>query len=359
MLKRDNYTLSHIMDIRAQTGSDPAIIERTVFAFGLLEAIAKTGMSFIFKGGTSIMMLLKEPRRLSTDIDILVKPGTDIDEYIQKAGAFFPFKHVVEDFRTAHSTIEKRHFRFYFTSPRNGEDFNVLLDVVFEENVYLKIEEKEIMGNHLLTEGDNLTVRIPNKNCLLGDKLTAFAPHTIGVPFFRGRDSMHLEIIKQMFDCWTILQEMDDFHMVSQNYGIIAEKEIGYRKTALAKRDCLVDTIQTCICILGEGSIREDEYKQYFAGINAIQTHLFNGKMNGQEAGKYACSIMYLAACILTESEFVRIENPDSYRAMKLPMKGIKKISRLKNIDVEAYAQMVRSLQMLQEEGLFLESIDL
>ena len=61
MLKRDNYTQSHIMNIRAQTGADPAIIERTVFAFGLLEAIAKAGMSFIFKGGTSIMIL-----RLST-----------------------------------------------------------------------------------------------------------------------------------------------------------------------------------------------------------------------------------------------------------------------------------------------------
>lgn len=82
MLKRENYTQSHIMDIRSRTGSDPAIIERTVFAFGLLEAIAKTGMSFIFKGGTSIMMLLREPRRSSTDIDILVKPGTDIDEYM-------------------------------------------------------------------------------------------------------------------------------------------------------------------------------------------------------------------------------------------------------------------------------------
>ena len=136
MLKRDNYTQSHIMNIRAQTGADPAIIERTVFAFGLLEAIAKTGLSFIFKGGTSIMMLLKEPRRLSTDIDILVKPGTDIDEYIQKAGAFFPFKRVVEDFRTAQSTIEKRHFRFYFTSPRNGEDFNVLLDVLIRPFLY-------------------------------------------------------------------------------------------------------------------------------------------------------------------------------------------------------------------------------
>ena len=79
--------------------------------------------------------------------------------------------------------------------------------------------------------------------------------------------------------------------------------------------------------------------------------------MNGQEAGRCACSVMYLATCILTKNEFNLIENPDSYRTTKLSMKGIKKISRLKNIDVDAYAQMVRSLQLLQKEGLFLESI--
>ena len=42
MLKVENYTLSNILDIRAQTGADPAIIERMVYAFGLLEAIART-----------------------------------------------------------------------------------------------------------------------------------------------------------------------------------------------------------------------------------------------------------------------------------------------------------------------------
>ncbi len=39
MLSRENYTEVHINDLRAQTGADPSILERTVFAFGLLEAI--------------------------------------------------------------------------------------------------------------------------------------------------------------------------------------------------------------------------------------------------------------------------------------------------------------------------------
>lgn len=357
MLKSENYTLSNIMDIRARTGADPTIIERTVYAFGLLEAITRTGMPFIFKGGTSLMILLKEPRRLSTDIDIIVEPGINIDDYIQKAGTIFPFSRVVERNRSAKYNIEKRHFRFYFESPRSGEEFNILLDVVFEKNPYEKLEEKEIDGEYLLTEGDNLKVKVPDKNCILADKLTAFAPHTIGVPFCRGSEPMYLEIIKQMFDCWTILQEMDDYQTVSRVYDTVSRIEMDFREIALEKKDCLLDTIQSCICILGEGSIKAEEYAQYYAGINALQTHIFNGKMNGQEAGRCVCGVMYLATCLLTDTNYERIEDPEAYRSIKLPLKSIKKISRLKNIDTMAYAYMIKSIQLLQEKGYYRESI--
>lgn len=67
MLKRENYTSEHIDALRKQTGADPSILERTVFAFGLLEALCRVKMPFIFKGGTSLLILLDEPRRLSTD----------------------------------------------------------------------------------------------------------------------------------------------------------------------------------------------------------------------------------------------------------------------------------------------------
>lgn len=33
MLKRENYTSEHIDALRKQTGADPSILERTVFAF--------------------------------------------------------------------------------------------------------------------------------------------------------------------------------------------------------------------------------------------------------------------------------------------------------------------------------------
>ena len=65
MLSRENYTEVHINDLRAQTGADPSILERTVFAFGLLEAIRIVELPFIFKGrraAVRLIRLLEEPR---------------------------------------------------------------------------------------------------------------------------------------------------------------------------------------------------------------------------------------------------------------------------------------------------------
>lgn len=69
MLLHDNYTREHIDEIRQRNRVDPTLLERSIYAMGLLEALARVGMPFIFKGGTCLMLLLERPRRLSTDID--------------------------------------------------------------------------------------------------------------------------------------------------------------------------------------------------------------------------------------------------------------------------------------------------
>ncbi len=57
MLVKENYTADNIFRLQSETETDPSIIERTIFAFGLLEAIRSVDMPFIFKGGTSLMLL--------------------------------------------------------------------------------------------------------------------------------------------------------------------------------------------------------------------------------------------------------------------------------------------------------------
>lgn len=76
------------------------------------------------------MLLLEHPGRLSTDIDIVVEPGTAIDDYISRAGEIFPFLDVEEQVRIGRNNIEKRHFKFKYHSPISHRDVTVLLDMI-------------------------------------------------------------------------------------------------------------------------------------------------------------------------------------------------------------------------------------
>ena len=91
MIDRKTYNLDYIRELQRRYKTDPVLLERVLYAFGLLEALVKVGLKFTFKGGTSLMLILDHPVRLSTDIDIIVDPGTDVDRYIEQAGAIFPF----------------------------------------------------------------------------------------------------------------------------------------------------------------------------------------------------------------------------------------------------------------------------
>ena len=71
MINAKSFTAGHIRSIQQQGKRDPALIERTIFAFGLLEALARSELPFVFKGGSSLMLLLDKPRRFSTDVDTM------------------------------------------------------------------------------------------------------------------------------------------------------------------------------------------------------------------------------------------------------------------------------------------------
>ncbi len=49
-------------------------MENMIYALHLLEQLKLSGLDFIFKGGTSLILMLEEPQRFSVDIDIIVRP---------------------------------------------------------------------------------------------------------------------------------------------------------------------------------------------------------------------------------------------------------------------------------------------
>ena len=347
MLSKEIYTQEYISELRGRTGDDPLMIEKTLFAFGLLEAIRSVDMPFVFKGGTALMLLLDIPRRFSTDIDIVVEPGTDIDSYIEKAKTVFPFFDKEEDIRKGKNNIEKRHFRFKYLSPGSGKEVVVILDVLFEERQYPNTVFKPIKNSLLLTEGEDLIVEMPDIESILGDKLTAFAPHTTGIEFGQNKE---LEIIKQLFDCATLFDGMKNLEIVRDSYRKVVRSEMSYRGLTCPMEDVLKDTIRGCLCIATRGGNNPDDFKYYIDGIGRIRNHIISQMFNGEIAGAYASRVMYLAANVLTGNDHIlRIIDGREYAAQKAEISKPKWFSYMRIVDPVSYGYLIEASRLLKD----------
>ena len=96
MIQKETYLLDNIQRIKDKYNLDPELIQRAIFALGLVETLIVVGADFVFKGGSSLMLLNETPKRLSTDVDILVDPAYDKNLLYQKVGYLFE-KHFGSD----------------------------------------------------------------------------------------------------------------------------------------------------------------------------------------------------------------------------------------------------------------------
>ncbi len=346
MLSKIMYTSEYIEDLYRQTGNDPALLERVIYAFGLLEAIRRVELPFCFKGGTALMILLDSPKRLSTDIDIIVEPGVDIDEYIRKAGEIFPFMDVEEQIRVGKNDIEKRHFKFKYHSPRTGENVTILLDVLIENVQYGKTILKPISNSLLLNEGEAMQVRMPNVNSILGDKLTAFAPRTTGIPFGINKE---MEIIKQLFDCGCLFDVMTDYGEVRDSYNRIVRAEMAYRGIVCPVEDILKDTIKACLCIASRGIPNENDYEYFKDGISRVRSHVIGSRFGGEVAGAYAGRVLYLAtAMLMGQGTLIKIYDGTDYLSMVPDIEKPKRFTYMRLADPVSYGYFMEAVRLLK-----------
>ena len=56
--------------------ADIQLLEKTIGALYLVESLANEGLEFIFKGGTSLVILLNEIKRFSVDVDIITEESS-------------------------------------------------------------------------------------------------------------------------------------------------------------------------------------------------------------------------------------------------------------------------------------------
>lgn len=84
MIHPESRTLAWIETVANENNiRDIALVEKTIRAFSLLEALVRSGCPFLFKGGSSLLLHFDSSRRLSIDIDIICPPGSRIEDYLE------------------------------------------------------------------------------------------------------------------------------------------------------------------------------------------------------------------------------------------------------------------------------------
>lgn len=66
MIDKDKITLDWITKVSKENrNADKILVEKVIRAFSLLEGLVKQKFSFVFKGGTALMLHLNSSKRLS------------------------------------------------------------------------------------------------------------------------------------------------------------------------------------------------------------------------------------------------------------------------------------------------------
>lgn len=301
------FTEEHIeQQSQIMTGASPVMIEKCIHALALLCHLAETDLEFIFKGGTSLLLHLPQIRRLSIDIDILCKAENDqLDSIVDGLPSLAPFTRQEEDERGARGLPERRHFKFFYTSSVTGREDNVLLDVVQEPNCQLECEDKPVQTEFIQVDHP-ATVRVPTVEALLGDKLTAFAPNTLGVPFFTERGkSMTMQVVKQLFDVGELFNAVQDISAVKRGYVESCRLESAYRG-GFTMQQALDDTKKTALqlCCNGFRYAQRDDtiIANIQDGATRLRDHLTQGRFRMTQEAKVTAAKAFLLATYLEEA---------------------------------------------------------
>ena len=318
-------------------GIDVTILEKMVHALSLLEHLKIAGLDFVFKGGTSLVLLLEKDNRFSIDIDIISKVDRkSLEQILDSVVANSHFsKHTLNERRSYQDGVPKAHYTFEFDSVYNPTaPGTILLDILFDSPHYPEMIESSVNTPWLIVEGVATTITTPSINSICGDKLTAFAPETIGIPYYKQDQLFAMEICKQLFDLGKLFENITDVSIVKKSFSEFTKAELSYRSSdeefsrkKITEKDVLWDSINTCAIIARREGNKTAETKKKFSdlskGINSFgSAFLMTGNFRIEQAMAASARVAYLNA-ILLQPEIIEIEYYKDQDISKLTIENV------------------------------------
>lgn len=357
MIDQEIITLEWIEKVTIENqNADKILIEKAIRALLLLEGLVKTDLSFVFKGGTALMLHLNSTKRLSIDIDIVIseKPE-DLDDILDRVVTVQGFLRREKQNRTAESSIDKLHYKFFYTPNHrtiNNEDY-VLLDILFEPIQYQRLEQLKIQSSFVPQKKTPLTVKAPCVEDIAGDKLTAFAPNTTGIPYYKKGDSMSMEIIKQLYDIGNLADLVSDINIIRNTFMAFARTELLYRGLDnLTEHDVLDDIYQTALCIVTRGADGNGNFDELKRGIQRITRFVFSESYHLEKAITHASKTAYLAVLIkYGEDKIEKFTDPLQMEDWIIHEPMFTKLNKLKKSKPEAFFYWYKIFTLLNRKS--------
>jgi hypothetical protein len=348
VISKETYTKEWLRKIqKLYRGKDPILIEKITRAFALLEQLKLKGLDFIFKGGSSLLLLLKEINRFSIDI-ILPRESKQTEKIfddIIKDGLFSGYE---EDRRGGAGDIPKSHFKFYYNSllTISRQNALVLLDVLYEENPYAQTVSVPVESPFIGTEPPGVEVVTPDINCILGDKLTAFAPNTTGIPYSKGKS---LEIIKQLYDIGRLFDHFDNITGIEETFTRIASQELEYRElNQLTINHVLDDIFDTAAVISFRGPHEKECYEELSDGVRKIIHYIYSEHYRIEEAISSAAKAAYLSRLLKSpgNQEVARFDKNTDLSRLTITHPQYTKFNKIKKYKPETFFYWYEALKI-------------
>ena len=286
------------------------------------------------------MLMFGSTRRLSIDIDIIVPEKKDLNNIFENIVKTKWFTRYSEQERTTKSKIPKSHYKFFYTPVYRTSDTEqyVLLDILFEKTHYENLVNINVDSSFVEQEGPPAIVTVPSFDDILGDKLTAFAPNTTGIPYQKSGHSQTMEIIKQLYDIGYLFDSAEDLSVISKTFNEYVVVESGYRGIDTKSKDVIDDIFQTSLLLGTRGLDGKGDFKALMAGITQMKQFIFSEPYHIEKAIIHSAKAAYLATAIEKEIKVLeKYKEPLQIKDWKIEQPFFTRLNKLKKSNPEAF----------------------
>jgi predicted nucleotidyltransferase component of viral defense system len=339
MIEESCTSKEWITEIARSKKADKGLVQKLIRALILLEGLSESNLSFVFKGGTALMLLLNSTKRLSIDIDIIISGKVDnIEKLLSDTAIKKGFTRVEEQYRNANSEIKKAHYKFYYQNSLkdNDEEF-VLLDILFEDIHYNNFISTQIQSTFITNFGGIAEILTPDFNNIMGDKLTAFAPNTTGIPYYKKEKPMGQEIIKQLYDIGNIFEKIDDITVINSVFFAFAVVELKYRKMGEDVNLVFDDIVENCLSISLRQQVGNANFEVLQFGLKQIVNYIFSETYHIEKAIIHTARTAYLVGLMQTNTKIERYSNKIDMTTWQIEQPFNTKLNKLKKTNPEAF----------------------